>query len=246
MNQPIVEVIEDCRQRLARGERIEDCLAAYPAHAAELRQLLPIAARVQRLGRDPDPARVEAARRRFQERLAVARQASLAASAPRPGGWLQRLAVPLAIVLILLLSGVGLVQAAGDALPDSPLYSVKQAQEDVARVFAWSPDRRAAIDLRLAGQRLRELEAAERLGKGPAVQRGLATRMVEQTTLATQQILQSNGAHRSTLIALYRPLVARELRALDRLTASPHPDVAATARQLRAQLLDDRQSLLGE
>jgi len=46
LNDPVAEILEQCRVRLARGETTESCLAAYPDHADELRELLPLAARV--------------------------------------------------------------------------------------------------------------------------------------------------------------------------------------------------------
>src|SRR5581483_3731336 len=146
MDQPIADVLEQCRERMTRGETIESCLAAYPSHAEELSRLLPVVARVQSLARDPNPAYVEAARRRFAERLAAARASRPSAAAPGIRKWLQRLAIPVAIVLVLFISGFGLVQAADSTLPDSPLYSVKEARYTVDRVLARSPEARAATE----------------------------------------------------------------------------------------------------
>ena len=236
MDQPIEEVLEECRQRLARGESIDGCLAAYPAHAAELARLLPIATRAQALARDPDPAAAHLARRRFRDRVSAARKSKQSSPRTELVGWLRRLAVPLALVLILLTSGVGLVQASDGSLPDSPLYTVKQAQESVLQIFARGPGGRAAVEMRFANQRLREIEAAQRANKPPALQRTLALRMVEATVLAAQQIGQASPAERARLLTFYRPLVANEQRVLDQLQHSRNREVATTARRLQDRL----------
>src|SRR6185437_13736855 len=111
MDQSIAEILEECRQRMARGETIDSCLAAYPAHGAELARLLPIVARARLLTSDPDPVYVDRARQRFARNLAAARDQRLRTSRSGPFGWLQNLLVPFAVVLVMLLSGFGLVQA---------------------------------------------------------------------------------------------------------------------------------------
>ena len=71
LNDPVAEILEQCRIRLARGETTDSCLAAYPDHADELRELLPLAARVQQLSHRPNPHYAALAGRRFQTTLAA-------------------------------------------------------------------------------------------------------------------------------------------------------------------------------
>ncbi|MGH2461414.1 MAG: DUF5667 domain-containing protein, partial [Chloroflexota bacterium] len=195
MDEPIADIVEECRRRLARGETIEICLAAYPSHGAELARLLPIAARARSLARGPDPTFAELARRRFARDLAAARDRRQAMARPRSGplSWLQNLLVPVAVVLVVILSGFGLVQASRNTLPDSPLYPVKQAQENVAQVLTRGPEARATLQIKTANQRLDELQTAERLRKGPIVLLTLADKMVQASTAATQQTGQTSG-----------------------------------------------------
>lgn len=242
MDQSIADILEDCRVRLARGETIDGCLAAYPARASELAELLPTVVRARALAHEPDPSFSEAARRRFLATIAAAR-ASQTSSRAAPLGWLRRLLVPVAAVLFLVVSGFGLVQASDGALPDSPLYPVKQAQERLLTVFVRSPTGRAALELRFANQRLRDLETAERLGKGPAVIRPLAVRMVEATDLAIGEIKQTPDSQRAKLVPLTRALLRRERRVLVRLAHGPNRQVAQTALELLRQLRVDEQSL---
>ncbi len=243
MEQPIAEVLEECRQRMTRGETIESCLAAYPGHARELSRLLPIVARVQSLVRDPDVAYVEAARRRFAAHLARARAHRTSRPAPAPLVWLKRLALPIAVVLVLFLSGFGLVQAADTTLPDSPLYSVKEAQDTVARVLARSPEARATTELRIGRQRLVELLVAERLGKNPALLRRLAVGMVQATNTATVQIEQTPASRRQALLTSARSLIAQEERVLQRFARARNPQVQREASQLLDQIHADQNAL---
>ena len=243
MSQTIAEIVEECRQRLARGESLDNCLAEYPEHAAELAHLLPIAIVAKALAEDPDPAYAEAARRRFAATLASARRAR--APSPHTGilNWLQRLALPVAIVLVLVLSGFGLVQASDGTLPDSPLYPVKEAQENIVRTLARSPAARANAELRIARARHAELAVAEHLGKGSVMTRRLALDMVRATNVATQQILQTSGPQRPVLVEHARLLINQEKRALEPFTLSPNQQVARGARELLQQLDSDAEQL---
>jgi len=146
MDQRIDTVLEDCRQRLSRGQSAEQCLAVYPAHAAELRSLLPLLTPLRQLIEAPDAAFVAAARQRFHSRLREA-QALQPARDRRaaPLRWLQRLAIPVAAVVALGGSGFGLVTASADALPGSPLFSIQQAREQVVQRLAHSPEQQVHL-----------------------------------------------------------------------------------------------------
>ncbi|HLZ10614.1 MAG TPA: DUF5667 domain-containing protein, partial [Chloroflexota bacterium] len=208
--QPIDDVLEACRLRLGRGQTIAACLAAFPDHASELAALLPLAARIQALAHDPDPRHAAAARRRFQLTLAAAREnrsQAEAARSRRPMTWLTRLAVPLALVLILSASGIGLVQASDGSLPDSPLYTVKQAGENVGMLFARSPEGKAMQNARVANRRRLDLQYAEQVHKGPMLRLGIARAMVEASNRATDQtILMSEPARAEAAKNLTRQL----------------------------------------
>lgn len=243
-NVSIEEAIEDCRQRLSRGETIARCLADYPGHADELAALLPLVVATAGLGDDPGPARADAARRRFLAAVDAARAAERRAAPSGRVSWLRRLAVPLAaVLLVLLLSGFGIVQAAGDAniLPDSPLYSVKQAQESVAQIVNRTPERRAAYEVYLASLRLRELEQAERARKGPVVIRALVASMIATTDRASADVANLSPGPRAVLAAQLRPLIENEQRALSNLAHQfPRRTPAIQAAQQRLQADEKR------
>ncbi len=112
MRQPeeLARALDDCLERLSRGERLEDCLRAYPQYAGELRAYLETAKAVKQAhGFTPSAE----ARTRARARL----QASLAAQAEkqpaRPwwrglAGWgwaAAAVTVTAAVTLLLVLRG---------------------------------------------------------------------------------------------------------------------------------------------
>lgn len=235
----LAAALEDCRVRLARGESIEACLQAHPAEAEQLAPLLPLVAELLALRQEADPAFANAARRRFHAHLAQAR--------PRRASWresalgrLRRLALPLATVLALGASGVGLVQASADALPGSPLYPVQQAHERLSeQLAARTPAQSALYHYQLASKRLGQIQRAEALHAGPAVVDQLTAGMVRNTTLATQEVAGLGEPFRARGIARLAPLLAQEDRLLAQQERGGAPRVAHNAAPRRRQLGQD-------
>ena len=119
-------ILSDCLDRLIKGKTIESCLKSYPHYAAELEPLLKtaqetlVAAAIK-----PSPEFRQRAANEFQtaiRNMPVQKQG-------RAFKWQLRLVLPVAVVLVLLAAGSGTVVAATNALPDSPLYSIKMATE---------------------------------------------------------------------------------------------------------------------
>ncbi len=198
--------LETCARRVRDGEPLDRCLLDYPPeHRDELARLAPVAGRVASLRRDPSPAFQIRLERHLLDTLvldgSVTEAGSVKEAPPKqaPGGIPRRLlalapklarpsralVVASLLVLMLVLGGVGVVQASDSALPDSPLYGVKTAREWVEVTLTPSRQARAAILARQVAQRGRELEQAVRLGKAP--------RVVDQLTLrlagSTQQLV---------------------------------------------------------
>jgi len=246
LNDPVAEILEQCRVRLARGETTESCLAAYPDHADELRELLPLAARVQQLSHGPNPHYAALARRRFQTTLAAARENQARERTARnrgPFGFLGRLALPLALVLVLSLSGIGLVQASDSSLPDNPLYTVKRASENVGQILQRTPEGRIEYAILLASRRRNELMVAEKLKKPTTLRLTLAQQMAYATDRATDLLLQDTGPHHDQLLNQMRQLIPVELRVLYPLGNAQETAVALAGQGYQQQILADRQRL---
>ena len=83
------KLLDECIDRMTRGETLEQCLAAYPQHAAELKPLLEAAfGIVDATEQVPGKAAKAEARRRFNEALVAKRE-----HVP----WLDRVLAPLAL-----------------------------------------------------------------------------------------------------------------------------------------------------
>lgn len=242
IDQPFDDVLEACRMRLVRGDTIEACLAAYPSYAVALAELLPIAVRARSLASDPDSEHAAAARRRFLMTIAAARENRARAEAARyrgPFGWLVRIAVPAALVLVLSASGLGLVQASDGSLPDSPLYTVKQASNNVALLFARTPEGRAAANARIANRHRLDLDNAERAHKGPFVRLIIAKAMVEASDRATDQALLIAESGRADAMKNLTRLLQAEEKSLNPLANDPRVQVATDAKGYQQELAAD-------
>ena len=239
IDQPIEDVLEACRVRLVRGDTIEACLAAYPSRAAALTELLPVAIQAQSLASVPDPERAVAARRRFAMSIAAARENRARGESARyrgPFGWLVRIAVPLVLVLAMSASGLGLALASDGSLPDSPLYSVKQASNKVALFLARTPEGRAAANARIANRQRLDLDYAEQNHKALMVRLVIARAMVEASDRATEQALLIDGPNRAEALKNLTRLLQAEEKSLNPLANDARVQVATDAKSYQQEL----------
>lgn len=153
MSKEFDNILDECLERLlVNGETIEQCLQSYPEQAANLKPLLQTALATRQAVAIQPPAEFKA-RARYQFRSALQEWASRRS---HPFfGWLPRWATVVTIVLAVLLIGGGTIAAASYSMPDSLLYPIKLATEQVqltltpsdigkARLYAKFVDRRVA------------------------------------------------------------------------------------------------------
>jgi len=154
-NKEFDNVLDECLERLlVRGETIEQSLQRYPEQAAELKPLLEAALAAKKASAVQPRAEFKA-RARYQFRSALQEAAS---PKRRPFfGWLPRWATVVAIVLIVLLAGGGTVVAASNSMPDSLLYPVKLATEQVRLMLTTSQMGKIRLCARLADRRVAEI-----------------------------------------------------------------------------------------
>jgi len=163
-------ILDECLERLlVKGETIEQCLASYPEQAAELEPLLQTTVAAKKaLAIQPSSEFKAKARYQFHSALQEVK--------PKKGlfslGWQPRWAMAVAICLVLLLGGGSTVSAAGASLPDSPLYPVKLATEQVQLTLTPSDIGKAELYAKLADRRVAEI--VQMINKGK-------TKQIEQT-----------------------------------------------------------------
>lgn len=170
-NPNLFDALEECLQALDEGADVESCLARFPSLVEDLRPILTAAVQAHSAAVVDVP---EEATRRGKARLMQAaadmraRRNSVAAPAkfrlklpefqlfsPR----FARLALTTFVMMVFLLSsGTGLVNAASNALPGDSLYTVKRSWEDVRLFLVISPDSRQLLETQFEEERVQEIE----------------------------------------------------------------------------------------
>jgi len=147
-------ILDDCLERLVKGETPEQCLERYPGEATRLEPLL-------RTAQVAKEALVIHPRFEFKARARYEFQSALREKlAPKKASRLRlmpRWATALLVISVLLLAGGGTAIAASDSMPDSPLYPVKLATEQVQLTLTPSDVGKARLCAELADKRVAEI-----------------------------------------------------------------------------------------
>ncbi len=235
------DILNECLERLSKGETTEKCLASHPEHAAELEPLLRTAL-VARKASTIMPSADFRSRARLQFR-----QALFEAGQPKPHhffGWQPRWATVAIAVLILVVAGSGTIAAANNAMPDEALYPVKLTAERVQVALTPSDAGKAQVYAQLADKRVAEIIKMANKGKPEQVEKTterLDTNLKKVAKLATPEgkaaTLQAPAAPSSaptpTPAATPRPTPA-PTQARPPAAASPtHPSTPGQAKSAR-------------
>lgn len=175
----LYEALEISLQEIERGTDLDTVLFRYPDLAAELRPILEASVNAKRMA-VPAPSTdvVRRNRARVLQHAAHMREAQVTPSRRVWFASLRRVAVALAVVAMLLISGTNLVSAASATLPGDNLYPVKRTWEDVLLLFTFDLQQREALEIEHENERLHELR--EIFAEGRAAE-------VEFAGLVTQQ-----------------------------------------------------------
>jgi hypothetical protein len=166
MTKKLENIFNDCLERMAQGESIEDCLRSYPKEAAELEPLLRTVLDIEEraLPVHPRPEFENQTRVRLGgAHLYARRQKQLKRSWTFV--WQRGWAYALTAILVFLCASAGTAVASSNALPDNPLYQVKLATEQVRLVFAFSDADKADLHTQFAEHRVQEIAATASQGK---------------------------------------------------------------------------------
>jgi hypothetical protein len=175
-------ILDECLERVMRGETIASCLEAYPEHAKELAPLLETASQTRgALSVTPRPEFRQTAAAEFARAAREMPPAKRGFSLGLRPAWITLIAV-----LIVLLAGGGTVGAAANSLPDSPLYPVKLATESVRLSLAFSDEGKAELYASFADERVNEIVRMAEAGKVAEVER--ATERLDDQLLAMSDL----------------------------------------------------------
>jgi hypothetical protein len=151
----LADILNECLDRLTGGESLQDCLGSYPQMAEELRPLLETAMAARKvIDIEPDPQ--YKARARYE--IGVAMREAATRKRRSFFSWQGRWAVSVAsLLLVLLMTGGSVAVAAGKSMPDSGLYPVKLAIEQVLLRLSPSAGAQAELLARMADSRVTEI-----------------------------------------------------------------------------------------
>ncbi|HEY55582.1 MAG TPA: hypothetical protein G4N91_04860 [Dehalococcoidia bacterium] len=159
-------ILDECLERLlVGGETLEQCLRRYPQQAAELKPLLETALMVKEASAIQPRAEFKA-RARYQLGSALRESPR----GRRLFGWMPQWATVVVMALVLMLAGGGLVAAAAGSMPDSVLYPVKLATEEVQLALVPSQMDRARLCADFADRRVAEIIYMAEQGDAEQVQ----------------------------------------------------------------------------
>jgi hypothetical protein len=181
-------VLNECIERMLKGESVEACLAAYPEYAAALEPLL-------RTALDTRKAASIMPRPEFRQRAGYEFQAAIRDLVPpkKQVGfrWQVRLVTALSVVVIILIAGTGTVAAASNSLPDGPLYPVKLFTENVRLVLTPSDLGKAELYSEYADTRVKEI--IQMADKGNVEQVVKTTGRMNDNLVAVAKLIQPGG-----------------------------------------------------
>lgn len=174
MNGEFVEALNDCVERLTKGESIQGCLDLYPELADELRPLLEMSVSTMRAAESvrPDPS---AKARNFERFSRAVSDAARREERPIPwwrfwkSGRFAPLARPVLVgfmAIAIMLTGVGATTAvSANSVPGEPLYWVKSTRENVESRLPRSDESKANYEAKLAKARGDEMNKLIQRGR---------------------------------------------------------------------------------
>lgn len=198
MNRKLDRLVDECFTKMqTEGWSVEQCLDASSEYREVLEPLLSLGVEMHTC-LAPESARAEFrqnARKRIMNQMrarVIARRDRRQEYTRRRSRWYLRPAyilTSLALVLALLISGFGVVQASASSLPGDALYEVKLAGEWLALTLSLSAAGDQELLAEFAEERLEEAEALiaqNRLEDVPEALEGFESRWSELEVLAEE------------------------------------------------------------
>jgi hypothetical protein len=159
-NNQFNDILNECLDRMLRGESIERCLQIYPDKSKELAPLLHTA-QAAKIAATVQPGAEFRARARFEFQSALqdikAKKSRHTSFFSWHWQWQSGWAIALIVILVVVLSGGGMVVASSNSMPDNTLYPVKIAAEKVKMAFTFSEIARAELNAGFADNRVEEI-----------------------------------------------------------------------------------------
>lgn len=197
-SRPFDDILDECLERLFSADgTVEQCLEAYPEHAAELAPLLRTAVATRRAV-SVEPNTDFKARARYQFLAEVDRRQT-GFRWPRLG-WQPRWAMVGLVALVIVIISSGTVVAADSSMPGSVLYPVKLATERVRLAMTFSDLGRAELLARWTDRRVTEIDYAMARGRPEQVEQVTERLMKHLGRLSDLSLAEVTPADRPSLM----------------------------------------------
>jgi len=252
------QLIDAALERLQAGASIEECLRAYPEHAAELEPILRTAAAIKRQASAALPPSLEqwlvSGRHEIEQlaRSSYARRESLPARLARSvhalfAGSFRRGAprlasVVLSALIICVMTFYTVDAAAASSLPGEYLYSWKLLSEQTRLSLTSDPNRRAQLVAASVERRVAEIGTlAERAQADPAQLAETVDRLNAQVRQALAGLPETSPEVHDRMVARIGRLLVRaetDLRGAT-LPDAPASQTVESAAQAVAVLIDE-------
>jgi hypothetical protein len=253
MNGKFADILDEALIQASASRPLEQILETSAAHSRQLRPLLETALALESIRpvELPEQLDLEADRRAFLQGIAHLEIDPVSPSLlERINRWITAviplysikqlfqikekrnmsamLANIILIISILIASAGGTVALANDSLPDSPLYPVKLAVEQIQIDLLTDPGKIAARHLLLAQNRSQEILRLAQGGETP--KENAALRLQENYNLALQYTAQLGEAEMLGILTQAQEMVQEQLREMNQARfqlRSEHPDPLA-------------------
>jgi hypothetical protein len=171
MNNRLFETLEFCLRDIEQGADVGVNLARHPDLAGELRPILEASVKAKAMA-VPAPSGEVFRRNRAKLLQHAAEMRERKVAPPSRRIWsvpLRRALVMLAVVVLLFVSGTGLVRASSTSLPGDNLYPVKRIWERMSLWFTFDTAIREKLEYEHENERLEELSELLALGRSAKV-----------------------------------------------------------------------------
>ena len=234
------DVLAQCLSDIESGKAtIDDCLKQHAGEADALRPLLQTALAVRTAPEvNPSPAFEFAATARMANLIAQRQRTADSAKATagptrRFGRWTTLLVRVTAIVVAASVLLGGTAYAAQDSLPDSPLYPVKRAVEQVKVIATPNQIRRARLFLGLMDLRAAETSAMIKRHKpARALETGKQYAQLLREATAVAERIPTDSAEGKALLVFMRGRLAAQQANLQRQLANDPGQMPALLREV--------------
>jgi hypothetical protein len=167
------DILNQCLDRMLRGETVEQCLRIYPEQAGQLEPLL-LTAQKARAASAIQPREDYKARATYEFQSAVRDMLESKTKRKFPLSWQWRWqsgwAIALVVVIVVGLGGGGTMAASSSSMPDSALYTIKLASEQARLAITLSDVGKAELNAAFADRRTAEIVYMASKGDAQQVQ----------------------------------------------------------------------------